>query len=128
MGDAQHLGRLAQPAKLLPHHRGGAAADAGVDFVEDQRAPRLVAGAEGLERQHHPRQLATRGDAGQRLGRLSEVGREEELAVVDAAGVPARPVLLGGEPQFEAGPGHRQVRQLSLDGGGEPGSGVPAGA
>ena len=49
-----------------------------------------LAGAERLERQHHPRQLAARGDAGQRPRRLADVGGQEELAAVDAAGVPRR--------------------------------------
>ena len=65
------------------------AADAGVDLVEDERLPRRVGRAQGLERQHDARQLAARRDPGQRLEVLAGVGRDVELRLLDAPLGPA---------------------------------------
>ena len=87
VGDAQHLGRLRRagaaspppPSAVRPPMPASTSSNTSV------RAG-LVAGAERLEREHDPRQLAAGRDPRQRPGCLADVGREEELAAVDAAG------------------------------------------
>ena len=84
VGDHQHLGALRELGQPAADLDGGAAADAGVDLVEDERRDRAGAGQGHLERQHHPGQLAAGGALVQRPGLGAGVGGEQQLDLVDA--------------------------------------------
>ena len=58
MGDAQHLKALAKRTQSRPHDVGNASANAGINFIEDERLSRLVARGHGLEGEHYTRQFA----------------------------------------------------------------------
>ena len=59
MRDANDLVRPAQGRQLFTEHITQAAADVGVDLVEDERADLVVGGQHGLEGQHGARQFAS---------------------------------------------------------------------
>ena len=69
------------------------------------------------DRQHHPRQLAARGDLAQRPGRHPRVRRDHQRHLVR----PARPapVLARADLDLELGVGHRQLGQPLAHRGGE---------
>ena len=73
-----------------------------------------------LEREHRARELAARGDAGERPGILARVGREEELGLVDALGT--EPPRLGSDPELALpgplpGQPHPEHRALEVERG-----------
>jgi hypothetical protein len=55
--DAQHLEPGAKGLEPRTYDVRNAAADACIDFVEDQGLPRRILRGQGLEREHHARQL-----------------------------------------------------------------------
>src|SRR5688500_10461602 len=63
-------------------------ADAGVDFVEDEGLAGDVGRGEGLHRQHHPRQLAARGDPPEGPQVLADVWRQQEVEAIRAGRPP----------------------------------------
>src|SRR5438093_2180624 len=112
MGDAEDLPRPAELRELAADGFGHGAADSGVDLVEDQRRAALLCGGQGLEGEHDPRQLAARGDPGERARLLAGVRREEELDLVPAFR-PEGPAL--AEADGEAGVLERERRQLEAE-------------
>src|SRR5881409_2020710 len=82
--DAEHLPRPAELRELAADALGHGPADPGVDLVEDERCAALLGGGQGLQGEHDPRELAARGDAGERPRLLAWIGREEELDLVPA--------------------------------------------
>src|SRR5437763_6060411 len=82
MRHAEYLSTPAESAELAAHDLRDRAADAGVHLVEYHAARRLRR-ARYLHRERQPRELASRGDLGERPGRLSRVGGDAELDAVD---------------------------------------------
>ncbi len=88
--------RICRPAgeraQVLADRARGVAADAGVDLVEHQQRarprdrPSPDAVGDAQQRQHHPRELAARGDLAQRAGGQAGVGRDHQLDRVGARG------------------------------------------
>ena len=118
VGHDEHLVRLiGQPGQRPTDGDRGGAADAGVDLVEHQC--RWRSGEHEAQREHGPRQLATRGDLGQRQRRRSRVGGEPQLDVV--AGVVA------AHHHLDLRLGHGQLGQVGLHCGRPAGRRVPAG-
>src|SRR5579862_3502550 len=78
--DRDHLRAAREPAQRLADRVGGAAADAGVDLVEDHRVPASDRG----DRERDPRELPAR--RGLRDGRLrkARIGADQEPDRVDA--------------------------------------------
>jgi hypothetical protein len=112
MRNAQDLEALAERPEFVADHSRHPSADPRVDFVEDQRLPRLICRGERLEGEHHSRQLPAGDDTRQRPQLLARVWREVELPRVDPAFRPAALLLAGREAYFETRLLHRQVRQL----------------
>src|SRR5712691_816129 len=114
--DAQDLEPLPQRLQSRTDDVSDAAADTGIDLVEDQRLAWRVFGRQRLQRQHNPRELATGDDARQRPEILARVRRHEELRLVDTAFAPRR---LGKvalvEPDLETRSGHRELREQRLE-------------
>ena len=127
VGDAEHLaaGREGvQPGADDVRHRP---ADAGVDLVEDQRLARDVGRGQRLHRQHHPRQLAARGDAAERPEVLADVRREEQLEAIGAGRSPLALRLDGVQRERAAGAGHGELGERLLERLGEARRGRPPG-
>src|SRR5207253_3449823 len=87
VGDADDLVPRRELLELPPDDLGDAAADAGVDLVEDERGRGAAAG--GLEEgrgdgELDARELAARGNALHRLRLLAAVRGDEDLDAVDA--------------------------------------------
>ena len=120
VGNAQHLEPRAKSLEPRAYDVRNAAADARIDFVEDQRLPRRVFRRKRLEREHHARQLAAGHDAGKGPEIFSRVRRDEELRMVDAAVAPGlRREFAVVEPDLKAGASHRQLSQERLEVPGE---------
>ena len=94
--------RLQQPAD----GRGDGAADARVDFVEDQRGHVAHFARHDLDRERDARQLAARGDARERTERLLRMARDAELDVLEAV---ARRRRRAAPARLEAAAGHREL-------------------
>ena len=88
--DDDDLAAVGQPREPAPDLHRGLAADAGVDLVEDVRADGLLGGGHDLDGEHHARQLAAGGRAGQRPGLGARVRGEQERHVVGAVRARAR--------------------------------------
>ena len=81
----------------------------GVDLVEDERGRVVGLGEDLLDRERDARQLAARGDPGQRPGRLARVRGEAIDDLVDAARIERdrvaveldRRLVRGGRPPAE---------------------------
>jgi hypothetical protein len=117
VGHDQHLVLRRQPPQRAPDRQRGPAADAGVDLVEHQGGRRF--GEHEPQREHGPRQFATRGHPGQGQRRRPRVGGESDLDVV-AGVVPAH-----GDDHL--GLGHGQLDEVVLDRPGQAGRGRPPG-
>ena len=115
-GDLRQVGDgddLAAGAELLHEAADGlgdGAADAGVDLVEDQRRRRcagaLALGADDGDGEGDSRQLAARGDLGERPRRRAGVAGDQELDRFDAE----RLRRVGGdELDLEAAAGHAEL-------------------
>ena len=113
--DAEHLIGLADAAEVLPHHVRHPAADAGVDFVEDQRLARRARRRQRSDGQHHARQLAARRDFCQRPQVLADVGREIALRDVDALLGPGGFRGFRFEAHLEFRPTHRELAKQILE-------------
>ena len=136
VGHAQHLVIAAcdaisdgQAPQLLADHAAHPPADAGVNLVKDEGRRAVGLGQHRLEGQHQARGLAAGGDAHQRLERLADVGRDQELDPVQAGRVKGHPPSLDvgpvvgiapGQVHAKAGAVHAQFLQLGLDAGGQP--------
>jgi hypothetical protein len=57
MRDREHLVRTGDVAHRISHHESRATANAGIDLVEDERRHAIESREDGLERQHHAREL-----------------------------------------------------------------------
>src|SRR2546428_143285 len=110
MGDAEYLARAAELRELAADGLRDGAADAGIDLVEDEGGAVLLGGREGLQGEHDPRELAARGDPGERPRLLAGVGREEELDLVPALGPERSPLA---EADREAGVLKGERRELA---------------
>ena len=84
MGHRHHLHLAGQPRQPRADRIGHRTADAGVDFVEDQRRRRALVGQHDLERQQEARQLAAGGDLHQRPGPRAGIGLDPEFDAVVA--------------------------------------------
>ena len=105
VGDAQYLPPL---PKLLQHAADGrrdCAADAGVDFVEDQCRQLANFGQHDLDRQSKTRQLTTGRDAGERPQRLLGVGGNLQL---DSLETETGRFGNGDQGNLDPATGHRQ--------------------
>ena len=103
VGDDEHLGDLGQPGQPAADLHRGAAADPGVDLVEDEGRDRVRPGEHHLQREHHPGQLAAGGTARQWPRRRSVMRAEQQLYLVD-------PVPAEGNPAAVA---HQQARLVA---------------
>ena len=74
----------------LADRRRDRAADAAIDLVEHQGRHRRGARQHHLERQHEARQLAARGDLGERSRRRAGIGRHLEVHALGAVLAPIR--------------------------------------
>ena len=101
--------RAGQRLELLTDGGGGRAADARVDLVEDHG--RRVRAQDSRQRQHHPRQLAARGDFTEAAQLLAAVGVEANLDVLRAVNALADRL----ERELEAGFGHPQIADNPLE-------------
>ena len=79
---AEHLSAIAERAQLPTDDFGDAAADARVDFVEDEAGQGIALHCGDLDREADARQFATRGDLGQRPRRLPGIGADQEFDLV----------------------------------------------
>ena len=84
MGDAQHLVGMGHGVELLGHPPGRPAADARIDFIEDQGVDVVPAGQHGLDGQHDAGQLAAAGHLAQGPHALAGIGGNQELHIVVA--------------------------------------------
>ena len=105
--DAQRLAGVAQPAQLAADDFGHAAADAGIDLVEDQRGHTGTAGRDHLDGQADARQLTARGHPIERACTLAGVGGDQELDVI-GAGLADAIAGLGAYTHAELALGHAQ--------------------
>src|SRR5439155_10412852 len=120
MRDAEHLPRPAELRELAADGLGHGAADPGVDLVEDERRAALLGGGQGLQGEHDPRQLAARGDAGERARLLTGVRREEELDLVPALRAESAPIAeADGEASIVEGERGELVAGVALEVAGE---------
>ena len=87
VGDAQHLVATREGPQAAPDRVGAPPADPGVDLVEDEDGRVVGLGEDALDRQRDARQLAARGDPGERPGRLAGVRGEAVDDLVGAAGI-----------------------------------------
>ena len=108
MRDAEHLLAARDASKLLRHLLGGAAADAGVHLVKNQRAHLILLGQHVLDGQHDPRQLAAGGHLAQGLEGFAHVGRHQKPQLIHAGGRKRNLLQLADELR----PGHIQGGQL----------------
>ena len=74
MRHRQHLDAFCQSRQPSPDGVGDGAADARIDFVEDQHRRRSAIREHDLERQQKPAQLATGGDLHQRSCQRARIG------------------------------------------------------
>ena len=125
VGDDQDLPVRGQARQALADRGRGGAADAAVDLVEDQAAPRADPGQHHLERQQEARQLAGRGDLADRAGPGARVGRHLENDALQAVGTPGG-LLQALEAGREGGLVQLEGRQLLHDRPVEPGGGIGA--
>src|SRR5438876_274808 len=79
VGDAEHLALLAEASQRPADRLGDAAADAGIDLVENQRADRRSLRRDHLDRQADARELASGGDPRERAQRQARVRGDLEL-------------------------------------------------
>src|SRR5580698_3729097 len=93
MSDAEDLMKARELLELAPDDLTDCAADAGVDFVEDDRGDAPTLRFKAFQREHHARQLTTGGDPGERQRRLSEIGREVELDRIETGWTQRDPVV-----------------------------------
>ena len=84
MRHRQHLDPIGQPRQPLADRIRDRAADAGIDFVEDQRRRRAAIGERHLQRQQKARQFAARRDLHHRARPRAGVGAHPEFDLVDA--------------------------------------------
>jgi hypothetical protein len=82
--DGEHLVVRGHAAHRLADHQPHAAPDPGVDLVEHERGHAVEPREDGLEREHHARQLAARGRARERPGVVAEVEGDAELDILRA--------------------------------------------
>ena len=115
---ADHLVGLAQERQFFADDVAESAADVGVDFIEDQRADRVVLRQHGLQGEHRPRHLAARGHLAKRPKRFARVGGQQKLQTVG----PAHGRLSGDgvtqvdrlEAAIKPGAGHAKIDQMLL--------------
>src|SRR5579859_3678463 len=100
VGNAEHLMTAAKGLQLPAHGLGGAASDAGINFVEDQGAcpgfrlsvtrtssMRRFVGLHGsLEGQHHSRHFPARSNLFDGMERLTGVGGNKVGGLIEAVG------------------------------------------
>ena len=123
MGDQQHLGGFGQPLQPLAHRIGHRAADAAIHFVEHQRGGRRGLRQRHFQRQREARQLAARGDLGQRAEGGAFHGGDFEGDLLQAIG---RAGLFGQRLQRDAEFGMAQFQRRQF--GGDGGFQLPGGA
>ena len=106
-------GQHRQPAADLD---GGAAADAGVDLVEDEGRDGVDGGQHHLDGEHDAGEFTAGGALAQRPGRGAGVRLEQEGDLVRAE---RSQLARGLHVDDQGGVGHGQGRQLRADPGGE---------
>ena len=95
VGDAEDLVEGGEGAEFFADDGAHAAADVGVDFVEDEYGDAIAAadaagvtalGEDGFEGEHYAGEFATGGDAAEWAGGLAGVGGDEEFGGFKAGG------------------------------------------
>ena len=86
VGDAEDLVDAGEGAELFADDGAHAAADVGVDFVEDEDGDAVGLGEDGFEGEHDAGEFAAGGDAAEGTGRLAGVGGDEEFDGFEAGG------------------------------------------
>ena len=122
VGDAEDLVVARELGEERPHDLRHAPADAGVDFVEDERRDAGAPAHQDLDGERQPRELAAGGDLAHRAGGLPGVGGDAELDAFQAAGGRLR---LGLEDDLEPAALHGKALQAAGDFLAEPAGGVP---
>src|SRR5215475_4892971 len=122
MGDAQDLMRGGDLLEFFSDNLGNAAADTGIDFIEEQGWTPTGRKRKRFDRQHQARKLAAGGDSSEGLWRLAAVRRKVKFDLVAAkraefftADDKGRRVLCVRqikEMNFEDGIGHPQLLRL----------------
>jgi hypothetical protein len=109
MSDAENLLRASESFELLANGFCSAAADADIDFVEDERARRGFLSGFGrgffdgdFECEQNSRELAAGCDLSQRLQRFSRIGGNAVLDRVQAGGGPSGFRIARGDGDVEA--------------------------
>ena len=82
----QHLHARGKPREPLPDCVRDRAADARVDFVEDERRRRAAIGEHDFQRQHEAREFAARRDLHQRARPRARIGLHPELDAIHSLG------------------------------------------
>ena len=111
VGNTQYLRVAAQLAQQAPDNFGDTAADAHVDFIEDQAGHGEVAGADHLDGQADPRQFTAGGHLAQRFQGLAGIGGEQEFDVLEPVGAG----VAFAQARFQYGRFHAQCGELFLD-------------
>ncbi len=134
--NAQHLVSLGQFPQFPPDDGSHPAADALIDFVEDQGRGLVGARQHTLQSQHQAGRFAPRGDLDQRFEPFAQVGRHQELDLVKPGGGVRQPAavhrrtvwaLACRDVHGEFGPVHTQRLQLKPNRLSQFGSSNPAG-
>ena len=111
VGDAQHLATLPELLQQAAHGFRHRAADAGIDFVEDQRRHRRGRRGDDGDRERNAREFAAGGDPRQRLDRHAGMRRDHELGLL----VACRRGFGVGQLHLEAPTGHREILHRPRD-------------
>ena len=119
VGDAQDLVAAGERPQAPPDRVRAPAADARVDLVEDERRRLVGLGQDLLDGQRDARQLAARGDPGQRPRRLARVRGEAVDDLVDARRRRTRPRRRRARPPARRGPAGPPAERDLEDAGGE---------
>ncbi|QTK78021.1 hypothetical protein AT6N2_C0053 [Agrobacterium tumefaciens] len=84
MGNGENLYGFGQAAQTLADGIRHCSANAGVDFIEDQRGCRAAVGKRDFQCQKEARQLAARGNLHDRAGARARIGLDVEFHRIDA--------------------------------------------
>ena len=112
MGDSNHLPALSHTAEYIRHTRSHAAADTGINLIEDDRRQRRGIGSQCLDRQHDSCHLAAGSHIRYALQRLPEVGGKQEVHHIMTC---SRIIRSGGDTDLHVGVCYTQLAQVGYE-------------